>query len=214
MLEMSISRIDRNISEISRLENLVSDLEELMNLESPERKINSAPIDLRDLLDALHESFAFELEKKDISLECIMRVDTVSADEALVQRALYNLLSNAVKHSPEGGMIDVATVSNEGYWRVCVTDSGPGIPDSFRGEVFKKFAQADATDRRRQGGTGLGLSISKAIIDRLGGRIGFDSEPGIRTSFYFELPKMQPYWTLETGGERIVASTGLQASAE
>ena len=60
----------------------------------------------------------------------------------------------------------------------------------------------------------MGLSISKAIIDRLGGRIGFDSEPGVRTCFYFELPMMQPHWDVEVGGERIVASIGLQASAE
>jgi signal transduction histidine kinase len=138
----------------------------------------------------------------------------VLGDKDRLMQVLANLLSNAVKHSPEGGMIEVKTVGNGGYWRISVIDYGPGIPASFRGDVFKKFAQADATDRRRRGGTGLGLSISKAIIDRLGGRIGFDSEPGVRTCFYFELPKMQSHWTVEAGGERIVASTGLRASAE
>jgi signal transduction histidine kinase len=103
---------------------------------------------------------------------------------------------------------------NDRYWRVSVIDNGPGIPQSFRGEVFKKFAQADATDRRKQGGTGLGLSISKAIIDRLGGHIGFDSEPGIRTCFYFELPMMQPYWSAEAGAERFAAETEFRLPAE
>jgi signal transduction histidine kinase len=138
----------------------------------------------------------------------------VLGDKDRLMQVLTNLISNAVKHSPEGGLIDVATVRNEGYWRVRVTDTGPGIPESFRSEVFKKFAQADATDRRRRGGTGLGLSISKAIVDRLGGRIGFDSEPGVRTSFYFELPMLRSHWGVEVGGERIVASSGLQPSAE
>jgi signal transduction histidine kinase len=97
---------------------------------------------------------------------------------------------------------------------VTVTDNGPGIPESFREQVFRKFAQADATDRRKRGGTGLGLSISKAIIDRLGGRIGYDSEPGVRTSFYFDLPMMQPHLDAEAGAERIVTSAGLEARAE
>jgi signal transduction histidine kinase len=89
-----------------------------------------------------------------------------------------------------------------------------GIPKSFRPEVFKKFAQADASDRRKRGGTGLGLSISKAIIDRLGGRIGFESDPGVRTCFYFDLPKMQQHWGVEAGGERIMTSAGLEAGRE
>ena len=51
-------------------------------------------------------------------------------------------------------------------------------------------------------------------VDRLGGRIGFDSEPGVSTCFYFELPMMQQHWSIETGGERIVTSAGLAESAE
>ena len=79
----------------------------------------------------------------------------------------------------------------DAYWRISVVDNGPGIPESFRENIFSKFAQADGSDRRKGKGTGLGLSICKAIIDRLGGRIGFASEKGVRTSFYFELPVMQ-----------------------
>jgi signal transduction histidine kinase len=74
---------------------------------------------------------------------------------------------------------------------VSVVDNGPGIPESFRDKVFGKFAQASGSEQREVGGTGLGLSICKAIVDRLGGRIGFESEPGVRTSFYFELPVME-----------------------
>ncbi len=138
----------------------------------------------------------------------------VLGDRDRLMQVLANLLSNAVKHSPEGGVIEVDTVRNEGYWRVSVTDNGPGIPHSFRSEVFKKFAQADATDRRKRGGTGLGLSISKAIVERLGGRIGFDTEPDVQTCFYFELPVLEQHWGIEAGADRIVAGTVFQPSAE
>jgi signal transduction histidine kinase len=55
--------------------------------------------------------------------------------------------------------------------------------------MFQKFTQADASDARPTGGAGLGLSIAKAVMERLGGRIGFNAEPGQGTTFYFELPE-------------------------
>jgi len=115
----------------------------------------------------------------------------VLADMDRLMQVLTNLLSNAVEYSPGGGVVLVGIQRQDAYWRVSVVDNGPGIPESFRENIFSKFAQADGSDRRKGGGTGLGLSICKAIIDRLGGRIGFESESGVRTSFHFELPVMQ-----------------------
>ena len=69
-----------------------------------------------------------------------------------------------------------------------MVDHGPGIPPEFRARVFERFAQADASDRREKGGTGLGLNICRSIVEAHGGTIGFDSEPGVRTAFWFELP--------------------------
>ena len=54
--------------------------------------------------------------------------------------------------------------------------------------MFQRFAQADASDRRTKGGTGLGLSICRSIVEAHGGTLGFTSEPGVRTVFFFELP--------------------------
>ncbi len=70
-----------------------------------------------------------------------------------------------------------------------MTDHGAGIPESFRPRVFQKFAQADGSDSRRKGGTGLGLSICQAIIEDLGGKIGFETEIGEGTTFSFDLPE-------------------------
>jgi CheY-like chemotaxis protein len=76
--------------------------------------------------------------------------------------------------------------------RVEVRDHGEGIPEEFRGRIFQKFSQADSSDTRLRGGTGLGLSISKAIIEHLGGAIGFDTRTGWGTNFWFELPEWAP----------------------
>jgi CheY-like chemotaxis protein len=89
--------------------------------------------------------------------------------------------------------------------RVEVRDRGPGIPEEFRKRIFQKFSQADSSDTRQKGGTGLGLNISRAIIERLGGSIGFDTRTGEGTTFYFELPEWvepPPTRPVEISGDR------------
>jgi signal transduction histidine kinase len=113
----------------------------------------------------------------------------VKVDPDRLLQVLANLLSNAAKFSPHGETVAVSVTPCEGGIRVAVTDHGPGIPEGFRERIFQRFAQADATDARAKGGTGLGLAISKVIIERLGGRIGFDTEEGQGTTFWFELPR-------------------------
>ncbi len=100
-----------------------------------------------------------------------------------------NLLSNAMKFSPAGGTVEVHVLRGGLGVRVEVRDRGPGIPEEFRNRIFQKFSQADSSDTRQKGGTGLGLNISRAIVERLGGSIGFDTEAGTGTTFYFELPE-------------------------
>ncbi len=199
-----------------RLVRLIDDILSIAKVESEKMKFYLRPVNLDELVTDAVEANREYAKQFGVHLQVETGAENarVLGDWDRLIQVLTNLLSNAVKHSPEDGVIGVEVVRNDGYWRVTITDNGPGIPESFRDEVFKKFAQADATDRRKRGGTGLGLSISKAIIDRLGGRIGFDSEPGVRTCFYFDLPMMQPHWGVEKGAERIVTSAGLSAPAE
>ena len=199
-----------------RLVRLIDDILSIAKIESETMKFHLRPVNLQELVVEAVE--ANQNYAKQFGVHLLVSSGTVNArilgDKDRLMQVLANLLSNAVKHSPPGGEISVETVRNEAYWRVMVTDNGSGIPESFHPEVFKKFAQADASDRRKRGGTGLGLSISKAIIDRLGGRIDFESDPGIRTCFYFDLPMMQQHWGVEAGAERIMASAGLEAGRE
>jgi PAS domain S-box-containing protein len=114
----------------------------------------------------------------------------VRVDGPRVLQVLANLISNAIKFSPSDDCVQIEA-STQGDWlRVTVTDHGPGVPAAFRARIFTKFAQADSSDTRQRGGTGLGLAISRELIERMGGRIGFDSEEGAGARFYFELPWM------------------------
>ncbi|MFP6735923.1 MAG: response regulator [Rhodospirillales bacterium] len=110
---------------------------------------------------------------------------------------LANLLSNAAKFSPEGETIEISLRRNGNNFRVSVSDQGAGVPEEFRANIFERFTQADSSNVRQQGGTGLGLNISRAIIEKHGGIIDFESEPGNGASFYFDL--------VEYGKNRITA---------
>jgi len=176
-----------------RLVRLIDDILSIAKIEAEKMKFLLQPLAIDDVIGRAIEANQDFAQQYDVRLQAHagIREARVLADNDRLMQVLTNLLSNAVKHSPAGGEVQVGVQRQNGYWRISVVDNGPGIPDSFRDKVFSRFAQADGTDRRKGGGTGLGLSICKAIIDRLGGRIGFESEAGVRTSFYFDLPVMQ-----------------------
>ncbi|MBK6006521.1 PAS domain S-box protein [Ramlibacter ginsenosidimutans] len=126
-----------------------------------------------------------------VRVELALQADAdplVGADADRIVQVCVNLLSNAVKFSQPGARVEVRVTQREGWARVSVTDQGSGVPAEFRDRVFERFAQADSSARRAKGGTGLGLAICRSIVEAHGGRIGFTSEPGVRTEFFFELP--------------------------
>jgi signal transduction histidine kinase len=102
---------------------------------------------------------------------------------------MANLISNAAKFSFTNGSIEINIfLKSRDQVRLEVVDHGKGIPESFYAYIFNRFSQADLSSTRSNTGTGLGLSICKAIIEKLGGSIGFTSKVGTGSVFYFDLP--------------------------
>ena len=116
----------------------------------------------------------------------------VLADAARVPQVMANLLSNSAKFAGEDRQVDVRIMLDQQVARVEVEDHGAGIPVDFQDQIFRAFAQANNGNTRQQGGTGLGLKISKALIIAMQGEIGFDTEPGCGTTFWFTLPLANP----------------------
>jgi two-component system, sensor histidine kinase and response regulator len=112
----------------------------------------------------------------------------VDVDPDRFMQVMTNLLSNAVKYSRDDGVVEIGVTASERTARIFVRDHGAGIPKPFRPYIFERFTQADSSDRRAKSGTGLGLSIAKAIVERFGGKISFDTTDGAGTVFYVELP--------------------------
>ncbi|MEB3221045.1 MAG: ATP-binding protein [Candidatus Sericytochromatia bacterium] len=112
----------------------------------------------------------------------------VMADPERLLQVLLNVVGNAIKFTPAGGRVSVTLEQRGAEALVAVHDTGIGIPASALSQVFDRFYQVDSTSTRARGGVGLGLAIAKSLVERQGGRMGVESEPGQGTSFWFRLP--------------------------
>jgi signal transduction histidine kinase len=115
----------------------------------------------------------------------------VYADKNRMMQVISNLLSNAAKFSPEESTVEISVELKNEKARISVTDKGSGIPAEFQSQIFERFTQVDSSSTRSVGGTGLGLHIAKAIVEKHCGTIGFRSNPGIGTTFFVNLPKLE-----------------------
>jgi signal transduction histidine kinase len=173
-----------------RLVRLINDILDIEKLESGRVVFNLRRIEVRSLVEktieamkGFAEGHAVRIRIKDSSA-----IADVRADADRLAQVVTNLLSNAVKFSPPDNEVVVTIEQATDLVRISVRDQGPGIPADFKSRIFERFAQAEATDARRQGGTGLGLSIVKQIVERLGGEVGFADATGDGAIFHVELP--------------------------
>lgn len=190
-----------------RLVRLINDILDIEKIEAGHMRFEMAVLPLLPLLQqaiqanqAYAEQYKVQLRLRENLPECLVR-----ADSDRLMQLMANLLSNAAKFSPEGGEVEVDVTLQGREVRVSVIDRGPGIPLEFQQKMFQKFSQADSSDTRIKGGTGLGLSICKAIVEHMGGSIGFDSEPGQGTTMYFTLPLLRTEPISATQPEAVAA---------
>jgi PAS domain S-box-containing protein len=181
-------------SNSGRLVRLMGDILDIERLSAGEMRFEFEPLELMPLVEQTIESSRVLLERPGSAIRIDM-VETlpgvrVSADAERLMQALANLLSNAAKFSPPDGRIEISVGRHGDRVRIAVTDHGPGIPEAFGSEVFKKFARAGVPNMQHKGGIGLGLSIAREIVVKHGGRIDYESEPGVRTTFFIDLPEL------------------------
>jgi len=183
--------VDIARSAARRMERLIGDLLDMERLESGRTAFDLRPVPLGPILahaiDA-NEPYARELHVRLAYAGCEPGL-RVSVDADRLIQVVTNLLSNATRFSTPGAVVTVSVARHDGNVKVSVVDRGPGIPEAFQSRVFERFARGHAADPRHKGGSGLGLSITRAIVEKLGGHIGFVTEAGAGTTFYFDLPE-------------------------
>ncbi|MBD2743877.1 PAS domain S-box protein [Coleofasciculus sp. FACHB-1120] len=177
-----------------RLILLINDILDIEKIESGKMDFYLQPLELMPLVEqALEANRAYgEQFGVQLVLESELSNVLVNVDRDRLMQVLANLISNAAKFSPPNGTVTLSVSrqpQSSNTIRVAVTDCGCGIPEDFRPRIFQKFAQADSSDTRQKGGTGLGLSICKAIVEKLGGHISFETQTNVGTTFYFDLPE-------------------------
>ena len=173
-----------------RLALLINDILDIEKFSAGQMRFELETLPLGEVVRQAVESNEGYARKHQVSI-MLAPVDPaieVHVDPDRFVQVLSNLLSNAVKYSPTSGSVQVTAERSGDGARVCVRDSGPGIPQDFRARIFERFSQADASATREKGGTGLGLYIARRFIEQMQGRIGFDSETGKGTTFWVELP--------------------------
>ncbi len=167
---------------------LIDDILDFSKVEAGKIELAHQLFDLREVADQVSRMMRPQAATKALTVE-VLGADSVlvMADPQRVRQVLVNLAGNAVKFTGEGSVTIVVT-RRRGFARCAVQDTGIGIGAEEQARLFDRFVQADASTTRNFGGTGLGLAISKELVEAMGGKVGVESEVGVGSTFWFEVP--------------------------
>jgi PAS domain S-box-containing protein len=163
--------------------------------QSGKQTFNPSPVDLSVITNDMVIFLRDQAEKKQIKIFTAVNFGTVvMADEEMARTVIRNLISNSIKFTPEGGQVkiysEVVSEKSEGrdMIRICVTDTGVGISKENMDKLFRIDQQLRSSGTANEKGTGLGLILCKELVDKHGGRIWVESDPGKGSKFCFTLP--------------------------
>jgi signal transduction histidine kinase/CheY-like chemotaxis protein len=175
--------------------SIIDDILDFSRLEAGRIDFEKHAFDVGQLVEGVLDILAPRLIGKEIDLAGFVAPELQGSflgDEGRIRQVLLNLVGNAVKFTERGSVVVTAGIERGAERRPGirfeVRDTGIGIPQAARPLLFSMFSQADSSTTRRYGGTGLGLAISRRIVEAMGGTIGFESQPGTGSTFWFWLP--------------------------
>lgn len=174
----------------NRLERLIEDLIQFSLATKGELSMKVETFALQEVIFAAVAQTVNKAEAKGITVNVAASPQNtrVSGDGEKIGWVLMQLLDNAVKFTPEGGLVTIETITENGLASILVKDTGVGIPESRLDEVFEPFHQLDGSITRKYAGTGLGLAMVRRILDAHGAPIYVHSEKGEGSVFEFSLP--------------------------
>jgi heavy metal sensor kinase len=178
------------LEEIDRLKRLIDQLLTLARAEAGQIPLKRERVGLSSLTASVVEQMEPIAQARDIDLRLAVsgEVSVEQGDAEWLRRLLLNLLDNALKFTQPGGTVAVNLSQMNGFVTLQVRDSGVGMSSDSMAHVFEPFYRADPSRSGRVEGAGLGLSLVKWIVDRHGGTIDVDSEPGRGSTFTVQLP--------------------------
>jgi signal transduction histidine kinase len=186
-VEELLNRMSDNIYYLNRF------VDDIMDVSRLDRQILPAPemaIEVNNLLSKIVEKHTLLAEEKQVAISF-----TPSTAEAFVridirqfERAISNLCENAINYTPSGGIVEIAADYRDQVIDISVTDTGMGIPEKDKANIFNRFYRGENANEARPKGTGLGLAIAKEIVEYYGGQITFQSQVDKGTTFIVSFP--------------------------
>ncbi|NMB55703.1 MAG: sensor histidine kinase KdpD [Leptolinea sp.] len=163
-----------------QLNQLVGNLLDMTRIQAGSVKLNCSMVDMQDLIGAVLNQMENRLDGRQVDVVIPDDFPSVNIDSVLIGQALVNLLDNALKFSPPGSGIKILTELRKKEFRICVDDSGPGVPPAEIDKIFEKFYRGSKIGA--SSGSGLGLSICRGIVEAHNGKIWAENrkEGGLR----------------------------------
>jgi len=196
LLDTKLNPEQRSLATTARqsaeaLLTIINDILDFSKIEAGKLKFESAPFDLRDVVESCLASMAEAAQSKGVELAYRIEDDVperLIGDSGRLNQVLLNLISNAVKFTDRGEVVVRVTREREDAGHAClrfaVRDTGIGLTAEQCGKIFQPFVQGDQGTARRYGGTGLGLAICQQLANRMGGDVGVESELGQGSTFW------------------------------
>jgi two-component system sensor histidine kinase/response regulator len=196
-LETKLSQEQREFlgmvkSSADSLLSLLNDILDFSKIEAGKLDFETIDFRLRDTLDDTIKALGLHAQQKGLELACHVLPDVpdgLQGDPTRIRQVVVNLLGNAMKFTPHGEVVIKVEVQDESEDEVvlhfAVRDTGIGIALEKQQLIFEAFTQTDSSTTRKYGGSGLGLAISSRLVNRMGGKIWVESEPGRGSTFHF-----------------------------
>lgn len=199
VLEMDLAAKQREMlmdvkSASQHLQGIINNILDISKIETNKIQLDAAPFKFSLLIEQLVNTYLPKAMKKGISFRHDPEAtipDNLVGDAARLKQVLFNLTDNAIKFTEKGEVFFQVGLGYEGPDTVlldfCLQDTGIGISQEKKNEVFEPFTQEDASTTRKFGGAGLGLAISRELVRLMGGSLTLADTPGGGSTFYFQV---------------------------
>lgn len=173
--------------QVSRLRVLVTELLDIANME---HEVQRQDIGLKELLNDIVKDLSVVARDKDVSITIDGGGYHISGEREMLYRAFYNLIENAIKYNVSGGSVNIEiTEQDKDSVTVAIKDTGIGIPNELKTQIFTPFYRVDKSRSRKMGGSGLGLALVYGIVKKHSGVIAVSDNPDAGSCFTITLPK-------------------------